>query len=114
MYANGAYTGEGDIGRLMADFRTADPKEMYFSALADRVKSLKYSERGVTRMCRAMEITFAEGLKEGIAKGRAEGRADAIQRIMKALGLSLEKAMDVLEIPAEERQKYRELLERQS
>ena len=93
----------------MADFRTSDPKEMHFSALADRVKSLKYSERGVRSMCRAMEITFAEGRAEGIT----EGRADAIQRMMKTLGLSLEKAMDALEIPAEERGKYEELLARQ-
>ena len=56
-------------------------------------------------MCRAMEITFAEGY--------AEGYADAIQRMIKTLGLSLEKAMDVLEIPAEEREKYEELLARQ-
>ena len=113
IYANGAYRGESDIGRLMADFRTADPKEMHFSALADRVKSLKYSERGVRNMCRAMEITFAEGRAEGRAEGITEGRADAIQRMMKTLGLSLEKAMDALEIPAEERGKYEELLARQ-
>ena len=114
IYANGAYVGDNDIGRLMADFRTADPNEMHFSALADRVKRLKYSEKGVTKMCQAMEITFAEGLEEGIVKGRAEGRAEDIRSLMETIGMSIAEAMTALRIPADERGKYEELLARQT
>ena len=106
VYANGAYVGEDDMGRLMADFRNRNPNEMYFSALANRVRSLKYSEKGVRDMCRAMEITFEEG--------RAEGRAEDVRHVMRTLGLSLEKAMDALEIPLGERRKYEEMLTRQA
>ena len=105
IYANGAYVGESDIGRLMEDFRTADPNKMHFSALANRVRSLKYSEKGVTTMCQAMEITFLEG--------REEGRVEDIRSLMETIGMSVSQAMAALKIPEDERSKYMELLARQ-
>ncbi len=60
----------------------------------------------------------AEGRAEGHAEGRAEGRTEGhaegqaermrqdIMKIMKNLQMTAEQAMDVLEIPEEERSKY--------
>ena len=60
---------------------------------------------------------MAKGRAEGMAKGRAEGMADgilsAIKNLVKNMGVSVEQAMSVLEIPETERQKYMDLLERQ-
>ena len=56
-------------------------------------------------------------MEKGMAKGRAEGMADgilsAIKNLVKNMGVSVEQAMSVLEIPEAEQQKYMDLLERQ-
>ena len=53
---------------------------------------------------------IAKGERQGIAKGRTEGLASSIRNMMKNMGVSLEKAMDVLQIPADERTKYAALV----
>jgi len=64
-----------------------------------------------------MEKGIAKGLAEGLVKGHAEGLAEgilsSIKRIVKNMGVSVEQAMSVLEVPEAERQKYMELLEKQ-
>ena len=64
-----------------------------------------------------MEKAMKKGLDEGRAEGRAEGVASGIlsslKNLVKNMGLSVEQAMSVLEIPESERQKYREMLEQQ-
>ena len=66
-------------------------------------------EREVSVMC-----NLSKGIRE---KGRAEGMANgilaSIKNLVKNMGVSVEQAMSVLEIPEAERQKYMDLLERQ-
>lgn len=69
-------------------------------------------------MCQALrewaEEERKEGRSEGILEGKAEGKAEGkveqqlanLQTIMKNLKLTAENAMDVLEIPQEERAQY--------
>ncbi len=71
---------------------------------------------------RTMELFREEGREEGRIEGRAEGRVEGlergreeeklrnIQKMIKRLKLSAEAAMDVLDIPPEEQQKYALLL----
>lgn len=63
------------------------------------------------------EKGIAEGMEKGIAKGIAKGMTSgiltSIKNLVKNMGVSVEQAMSVLEVPEAERQKYRELLERQ-
>ena len=121
LYVNGAYRGEDPVGRLMADFRTGNPDEMNFPELAGRIRALKTSENEVRKMCRAMEITYEEGRVEGRMEGRVEGRVEgrmegyarSIRSLMRRQGLSDSEAMDVLEIPVEERPACRAYLEEQ-
>ena len=51
-----------------------------------------------------------EGRKEGREEGRKEGRETAnlnsIKNLMETLEISAENAMDLVKIPAEEREKY--------
>ena len=68
----------------------------------------------------------AEGLKEGRAEGRVEGRNEGlaegrtfnllenIQKLIKNLNISADQAMELLEIPQEERAVYREKIESKS
>ena len=65
---------------------------------------------------------MAEGLAEGIGKGRAEGKAEGraegteqtflenIRSIMKNLNISLERALELLNVPKSEYEKYRNLI----
>lgn len=61
-------------------------------------------------MCQALKDWAAEerseGKLEGKIEGKIEGRMISLRAIMENLGLSLEKAMDVLNIPLEEREQY--------
>ena len=63
---------------------------------------------------RALEVRAEEaredGIKAGLSQGVLETTISAIRSMMKNLGLSMEKAMDVLQIPADERAKYAMLI----
>ena len=79
-------------------------------------------ERKVSVMCNlskgVIEKGFAKGMTEGMAQGMAQGMAhgivSSIQSLMETMGLPLEQAMAALKVPEDERQNYRELLEKQS
>ncbi len=62
-------------------------------------------ERGVSVMC-----NLSKGVEE---KGVAKGILASIKNLIKNMGMSLEQAMSVLEIPEADRQKYMDLLEKQ-
>lgn len=53
-------------------------------------------------MCRLMEELALENRTEG----RAEGRIDTIIEFMNAMDLSIEQVMDILKIPAENRDSF--------
>ena len=82
-------------------------------------------KREVTVMCnlskgveeKGIAKGMAKGMTEGMAKGMTEGMTNgilaSIKNLVKNMGISVEQAMTVLEIPEAERQNYRELLQRQ-
>lgn len=51
VYANGAYSGDDDIGHLMADFTEKDSSKMRYALLKHRTQSIKAP----------MDIDFKEG-----------------------------------------------------
>ena len=53
---------------------------------------------------------LAEGRTEGLAAGRTEGTLSALQSLMERMGLSLDQAMEALNIPETERPAYRGML----
>ena len=53
---------------------------------------------------------MAQGMVQGIAQGKEEGTLWHIQSLMRTLKLTVEQAMDALQIPKSERAKYVELL----
>ena len=66
-------------------------------------------EREVSVMC-----NLSKGVEEkGMAKGMTNGILASIKNLVKNMGVSVEQAMSVLEIPETERQKYVDLLEQQ-
>ena len=63
---------------------------------------------------RALEVRAKEareeGMEKGMEKGLEKGLVSSIGSVMKSLNLPLERAMDVLQIPAAERAKYAALV----
>ncbi len=68
-------------------------------------------------MCNLSQGVEEKGIAKGLARGRAEGRAEAtvtlIRNLMDSASISIEKAMSMLKISEEDREKYIELLEKQ-
>ena len=52
----------------------------------------------------------AKGLAEGRAEGKSEGKFEAIKNLMSTLSCSIDKAMDMLKTPPEERQYFKDML----
>lgn len=59
---------------------------------------------------REVKKRYAEGIAIGREEGREEGVISALRNLINRLGLSSEKAMDALDIPAADRAKYAALL----
>ena len=74
-------------------------------------------EQEVSVMCNLSKGVEEKGMAKGIAKGMAKGMTNgilaSIKNLVKNLGMSVEQAMSVLEIPETERQNYRDLLKQE-
>lgn len=58
----------------------------------------------------AKEDGHAEGLAAGLAEGRIESQLSSIQAVMKSLNMTPTHAMEILNIPEEERENLLEQL----
>lgn len=67
-------------------------------------------EQEVSDMCNLSQGIENRGMAKGMEKGIATGILASIKNLMKNMGISVEQAMAVLEIPLPERQKYLDLL----
>ena len=83
---------------------------MHFPLMAERTRYLKENPKGVSEMCKIIE----DMRKEEHAEGRMNERIENIRNLAKNMKLSIEQAMSVLEVPEDERQKYKDLLEHEA
>ena len=74
--------------------------------MAERARYLKNDPKGVKEMCQVMEDLREESLKRGIERGIDQNRVESIKTVMKKLKMSIQEAMDFLEIPANDQPKY--------
>ena len=76
IYVNGSYQNDEDsVGKLMHDFRCADPNEMFYQDLAKHVKYFKGTEGGQEIMSNAFR-ELAQELAEELAEEKAEKLAE--------------------------------------
>ena len=118
VYVNSEIQDNTALGRLMHDFHCKKADDMYYEVLAERVRELKETPKGVTEMCKELDELYAEVRNEAIAEGRAEGRVegreegrtnaelDLIKNAMESFGITAEKAMEALKISMENRSAY--------
>lgn len=95
LFINGSFEGNDALGILMHDFRCSDPNEMLDEHMAYKTRFYKETEKGVEQVCKVMEEMRAET--------RLNDYVDMVRKLMKNLNLTVDSALDTLEIPADER-----------
>ena len=74
--------------------------------LAGQIDMLKNSQEVGVKYMRLWE-ELEEARREGLTEGKEAERLKSIKKLMETMGWTSEQAMDALQIPAEEREKYR-------
>ncbi len=98
IYVNGTYSGNDDLGKLLADFKQPDASKINFKELADGVRYFK-EEGGRVDMCEAVE-KYAKSYAE---KATLNAEVSLILNIMEKNDFSLNKALDFSGIEGKER-----------
>ena len=57
-------------------------------------------------MCKVLDRDEKQGKEDGSIEGRIEGRIESIRTLMKNFHLTAQQAMEMMEIPEEERPRY--------
>ena len=109
LYVNTSKQDESELGRLMHDFHCQRASEMYSPILAQRVYTLKETERGRRSMTGDIKEIYEAGLMEGKTEERLK-MAKRIRHLMAQLQKPAEEAMDLLGIPLEEQAMYKKQL----
>lgn len=105
------------LGVLLSSEIGAEKKKRILSE-EFHIKMTRELESEVTQMCNyskgVVEKAIAKGLEKGLAKGLSEGRESAflnsIRNLVTKLHLTAEQAMEILEIPENERKRYMSLI----
>jgi hypothetical protein len=98
IYVNAAYKEEVQdltpLGKLIHDFNCVNAGDMYYPALAERVRYFKEDVKGVGIMCRAVE-ELAEELF-------AENKKESALKIIRSGKLTLEEISEYIGLPIDE------------
>lgn len=89
LYVNGEYHDTSDLGKLMHDFNCSDPDDMQIDLLAESTRYLKESPKGVSDMCKAMELMKNQAREEGREEGRTESKIETAINFFK-MGLDID------------------------
>ena len=76
----------------MHELHCKDASDMNSKVLAERVRELKETQKGVEFMCREMEQIYSEGMEKGIEEGIEKGE------LRKAKDTALSMALDGMKI----------------
>ena len=88
-----------------------DIKDERVRKLADQIEMLKNSQEVGVKYMRLWE-ELAEARIEGRTEGHEAGILESIENLMKRTGWPVEKVLEMLDIPEDEREKYLKLLEK--
>lgn len=104
VYVNNSIRDDTPLGKLMHDFACADPDEMFYGEIADRVKIFKEDGKGELKVSGVME----EFRRDVIAEITAEITGEVARKMIERGKMTLEEIADICELPLE---KVRELAE---
>lgn len=109
IYINASYRDDTELGKLIHDFWCKNPDDMNFKVLADSTRYYKEEQEGLHIMCRAVE----EMINKEKAETQRETQFHSIQKLMLKKHMSFEEVCDILDIPEETYDIYREMLKEQ-
>lgn len=72
LYVNWEYHDASNLGKLMHDFNCSTPDDIQIDLLAQSTRYLKESPKGVSDICRTMEIMKDQAKEEGREEGKIE------------------------------------------
>ena len=77
----------------------------------DEIKEvMRMTRLGQMLMDEGMEKGIEQGIEKGIEKGIELTQTDSIKKLMKNMNLTIEQAMNTLEVPKDKREKYRQTI----
>ena len=86
----------------MHDFHCKNADDMYYEVLAERVRELKETPKGVAEMCKELEEIYNEGEQSGVQKGIQKGELKKARETVFALlemGMPVEQITKAVKIP---------------
>ncbi len=98
LYVNGSFRDDTELGRLLHDFSCWDPNEMNYELMREATRYYKENPKGVEIMCRAFEETRNQAKEQTLL--------DSIRALMENLKMTAKQAMEALNIPLAEQDKY--------
>ena len=128
VYVNASYNEDTALGRLLHDFRCADPGDMIYPELREKTIPFKEDEKEAPKMSEIWEEVRREGIAEGIelareeiekAKAEAEAKAEAqareratktALRMIKRGNLSVEEIAEYTGLTEDEVNEYKQLI----
>ena len=106
IYVNGTYKGNSPLGKLIKDFKCANPNKMCYTILKERSKQLKGQLKEEDNMDRVTQAIYNDGVEEG----EIIGELKMLKCYLEA-GNSLEDAFNIFKITDEEQQaKFKSLI----
>ena len=91
---------------------TAEKTTAMLYTLADKfLNKAELDEiREVMRMTRLGQMLMDEGMEKGIERGMELSQTESIKKLMKNMNLTIDQAMNALEVPEDKREKYRQTI----
>lgn len=101
IYVNSKIQNDTELGRLMHDLHCKNAADMYSKILADRVRELKETQKGMVIMCNELEEIYSEGIengeRRGIEKGELKKAREATISLAK-MGLPVDKIAQAVNV----------------
>ena len=101
IYVNSKIQNDTELGRLMHDLHCKNAADMYSGILADRVRELKETQKGMVIMCNELEEIYSEGVESGerrvIEKGELKKAREATISLAK-MGLPVDKIAQAVNV----------------
>ena len=103
IYVNSKIQDDTELGRLMHDLHCKNASDMYSKILANRVRELKETKKGVDIMCNEIEEIYSEGIERGELM---KARDTAIS--LSEMGLPVEKIAQAIKVNVDTVQEWLE------
>lgn len=110
IYVNGEIQDETDLGRLMHDMNCKKAEDIFNRELSETVYHYKNDDEGVSYVCDVMEDYMKDYTRKAVTEAVSEAVVASIKNVMRNAGLTLDGAMDLLGVSAEDREMYTKLV----